>query len=95
MNIKEIMQTTPEDLAILQFNTLEKAALDILQEMSIAIQSRNYSKAASMTGYSPSGDGYGCDNSYINFSETSCEDIGEVLERLEQLYKLTQEANKE
>ncbi len=90
MDIKEIMETTPEDLAILQFNTLEKAALDILQRMSIAIQNRDYIAARSMVDESPAGDGYGCDNSYIDFSETTCEDIGDVLERLEHLYKLTQ-----
>jgi hypothetical protein len=36
-----------------------------------------------MIEYSPSGDGYGCDNCYISFKDiTDCEDIGDVINAL-------------
>jgi len=48
-----------------------------------AIREDNLEVINDMIEYSPSGDGYGCDNNYISFKDiTDCEDIGDVINAL-------------
>lgn len=62
---------------------LKKAVIERLNAVAKAIKEDNIEEINSLTEYSPSGDGYGCDNTYISFKDiTDCEDIGDVINAL-------------
>lgn len=62
---------------------LKNAVIERLKAVIKAIKEDNLEEINSFTEYSPSGDGYGCDNTYISFKDiTDCEDIGDVIDAL-------------
>ena len=62
---------------------LKNAVIERLKAVIKAIKENNIEEINSLTEYSPSGDGYGCDNTYISFKDiTDCEDIGDVINAL-------------
>lgn len=62
---------------------LKKAVVERLNSVAKAIREDNLEVINDMIEYSPSGDGYGCDNCYISFKDiTDCEDIGDVINAL-------------
>lgn len=85
MNLEELLNTTPEELAKLQFKELKSAAIATLQKVIDQLERDRFDLVA--TGFSPAGDGMGEDNSYISFKHIhpKLEDIGDVLEILESL----------
>lgn len=88
VELKQLMQMTPETLAEHQYNELKKAAVERLRELITLINKGSLDKAEGMLAESPSGDCMGCDNSYINFRDIYGEDIGDVIGRLDQLSKM-------
>lgn len=59
---------------------LKKAAVERLEQVTHLIIEDKYDEVAKFINESPAGDGYGCDNHYIDFKDiTSCEDIGDVI----------------
>lgn len=62
---------------------LKKAVVGRLNSVAKAIREDNLEVINDMIEYSPSGDGYGCNNNYISFKDiTDCEDIGDVINAL-------------
>ena len=62
---------------------LKNAVIERLNAVAKAIKEDNLEAINAMIEYSPSGDGYGCDNNYISFKDiTDCEDIGDVINAL-------------
>lgn len=59
---------------------LKNAVVDRLKEVAKLVREGRYSVIEDMISDSPSGDGYGCDNKFIDFSDvTGLEDIGDVV----------------
>lgn len=67
-------------------NEIRKGAIEILEKALFLLKEGKLKDLSDMTKYSPSGDGYGCDNVYIDFSSLSpegeIEDIGDIIEIL-------------
>lgn len=62
---------------------LKNAVIERLNTVVKAIKEDNLEEISTLIDYSPSGDGYGCDNNYISFKDvTDCEDIGDVINAL-------------
>lgn len=71
---------------------LKEEALNILKKIFKLIKDNKFDEAEEMLKFSPAGDGYGCNNMYIDFSlldpderAFNCKeivDIGSVIERL-------------
>lgn len=59
-------------------------ALTILETVISLLKEDRYKEILNMIAFSPSGDGYGCDNYYIDFSKLGkdIEDIGDVIQVL-------------
>lgn len=90
MNLKELMETNPQDLAVLQHKELKAHVLNILSEVADAIKNDQFHIIDDMTEESPSGDGYGRDNSYIDFGYGDRSmDITEITATLAELYYTT------
>lgn len=95
MDIKKLLSTTPETLALEQYDALRQAVVSRLGTLGGLVQRGAMDEAGEMLMSSPSGDGHGCDNSCIDFSdvldrgEQGCStDIGDVLDRLASLKKV-------
>ena len=84
-DIKEILSLRPETLAEKQHAAFKKYVTDKIKTFNQLINDEKYQAAVGLLADSPSGDGYGSDNEYLDFSETGHEDIGAVLRRLESL----------
>lgn len=82
MDVKEILNMTPESLAKEQHDILKQAAVNRLNEIISLIDEESYSKVESKLASSPAGDEMGCDNYYIDFSDIYGEDINDVIEKL-------------
>lgn len=93
MDLKELLSTTPEDLAKLQHKELKKIVLNKLKEISKLIENEKYDKIEEYTVFSPAGDGMGTDSYHINFgyAESMKEDIIDVIDRLKELKDMIKE----
>lgn len=60
-----LMETTPETLANAQYNELKAHAINRLYTAINCLETDNFVELYNMLGYSPAGDGYGCDDYYI------------------------------
>jgi len=67
MNLKKLLETKPETLAEEQHDALKEHVIIVLDKVMTAIKSENYDAVEAMTSSSPAGDGYGADNSFIEF----------------------------
>jgi hypothetical protein len=89
MKLEELMKTTPESLAKKQHEHLKKFVIKKIEVILDIIKQENYEEVEHFTSYSPSGDGYGLDNNFINFSYSNSEenalDIIEVVDELKYL----------
>lgn len=90
MSTTNILDIRPETLAREQETHLRLAAVNHLHEVADLIHIGNYAKAREYLDHSPAGDGYGRENDYIDFSSIhpKLEDLGDVIERLEELHKM-------
>lgn len=84
-NINEIMSLTVENLAERQLKALQRHALEVLKQVEEGIKECRFDMFPSFE--SLAGDGYGEDNTCINFSyrENGCMDIFELLQELQKL----------
>lgn len=88
MNVSEIMQIDVENLKEKQLEALKEHTVKILKDVIKCVENNEFEKIEKMTCYSPSGDGYGLDNSYINFAYDNGElDIMQMVERMQCLSK--------
>lgn len=70
MELSKIMETTPETLARVQYDALQKHVISILQLALINV-SNHKGVGDTPTFYSPAGDGMGMDNTCIDFAYKS------------------------
>lgn len=97
MELKELMQTSVENLAEKQHDKLKQHVLNIINKLELYIDNEQYDKVEDMTFSSPAGDGYGLDNNCINFDygnknqyREGILDIMEVVEDLQNLKEKSQ-----
>jgi len=90
MKLDKLLDTTPEQLAKLQFDELKREAVETLRNVAELLDNEKFKEIEKMIEYSPAGDGMGCDNQYITFNHIhkSMDDIGDVLNKLVELKKL-------
>lgn len=91
MDLNELLKTSPEGLAELQFKELKSHVLHVLDRAQEYVRSENFDKAVGMCLYSPAGDGHGSDNNFIDFAPKGNNDgwdFVEVCEKLNQLKEL-------
>lgn len=90
--IKTIMELSVNTLAQQQHVLLKKHVLKILEEVKQHISNENYEKVEDYLSFSPSGDGYGCANYYIDFGWGEEElDIQDICDKLSQLKTTSEE----
>lgn len=90
--LSEIMSINVDNLREKQYQALKKHVVEVLKKITDIIQNDgDLNKVVEMLAYSPAGDGYGCDNDYINFGIQSENenlkymDIGDVCHLLHNL----------
>lgn len=94
VNLSELLRTSPQDLASLQYDALRTYVIQRLEKVTQLIRDEQLDQAIEMCFYSPSGDGYGRDDRCLSFDEAFPDDhngigLGDVLAKLEQLKKIT------
>ncbi|WP_010497812.1 hypothetical protein [Paenibacillus elgii] len=90
MDLKTLMNTRPEELAKVQYSAFKSHVISILEQTIQNIYDENYVSILDKLVYSPAGDGYGCDNHFINFSYDqdnidNAIDLYEAVEKLQSL----------
>lgn len=90
MDIKEIMEINIDNLIEKQHHSLKQYTIAKLKNIINLIDKEQYDKVDCLLGFSPAGDGYGCNDYYINFNYDNCNrNISEIISELENLkYKL-------
>lgn len=86
MDIKDIMEIDVENLKHKQLEALKKHVMDRLNEIINLVINEEFDEVEKYLKYSPAGDGYGCDNYFIDFSYVD----GEEMDLSELLYKMKQ-----
>lgn len=88
MNIKDIMEIDVENLKEKQLTALKSHVTNRLIAIIAHIENNEFEEVKKYLVYSPAGDGYGCDNYYINFAYDEEElDLQEILDKMEYLNK--------
>lgn len=93
MDLTELLATDANSLKKRQHDALQKAVVEFLRDVALAIEKGEYNSVDSLTQHSPSGDGYGCDNVFLDFSsvwqsdDPYGTDIGMVIGKLKELSK--------
>lgn len=99
MDLKKLLQTTPESLALEQYNALTEAVIKRLGQVQGHIQRGELDKLSDFLFDSPAGDGHGWDNTCIAFTDLMTAgnedtdrgtDIGDVVSRLQKLQSIIQ-----
>jgi len=89
MDIKEVLELTPEKLAYEQHIKLKAHGIEILKNILELIKKERYEDILEIyTRCSPSGDGYGLDNTFINFNfsdDVNGDDIEALINKLKSL----------
>jgi hypothetical protein len=90
MKLEQLLKTTPETLALEQHAALKAHVITVLKSTTKAVEGEHYIAVQKSTINSPAGDGYGCDNNFINFGYDEKEplDIYQLMERLIELKKI-------
>lgn len=91
MDLNELLKTSPEGLAELQFKELKKHVIGVLMRAKDAVDRDDFTQASVMCCYSPAGDECGTDHDFINFAPKGNKDewdFAEVCEKLHQLKEL-------
>ena len=87
MDIKEIMEIDVNNLKRRQLEALKLHSVEILRKVINHIEKEEFEEVELMMAHSPSGDSYGEDNVYIDFTylESCHMDIGEIVELMRSL----------
>ncbi len=86
-NLRKFLETRPENLATQQHDQLKEYVIARLKQVITLIEVEDYASVINLTNYSPSGDGMGSENDYLDFSDVLGEgaDIVTVMTKLKQL----------
>lgn len=86
-DLQKIMGLSVQNLAKEQHTALKQHVIDTLKAVLKTIQDEEYEDVGNYLGYSGSGDGYGQENHYIDFSYDPKEawDISQVVYELTEL----------
>jgi hypothetical protein len=85
--IAEIMSLSVETLAERQLAAYKRHVITVLKEVTVLIEQDKYADVRCKTFLSPAGDGYGCENSCINFGWDTEMDIMAACETLAYLHR--------
>jgi hypothetical protein len=89
MELKDLMNTSPETLAKKQYEELKSHTLNVFNRIIQLILGDNLNSIEEFLFDSPAGDDYGLDNRCINFSyNNKVMDIGDILDQLNNLKKI-------
>lgn len=94
MSIEKIMSINVNTLSEMQFRELKQFTTDRLNKITRLIAQEQFDEVYEFLAGSPAGDGYGAENTYIDFGipKTNMEDIGDVIDKLKELkHKIGQE----
>lgn len=69
MDLKTLFAVDIENIKKQQHTALKQAVIQRINKVKELVEKEKYSDVLEMLEYSPSGDGYGCDNHYIDFSD--------------------------
>lgn len=89
--VQELMELNEATLAEMQYDALKKHTLGVLNNVYNLITDEKFEDVRKLLEYSPSGDGYGYDNYYINFGyvksdqHSDTRDISDMLDELQRL----------
>ena len=67
MDVNEIFKLDVSNLAAAQHKALDAHVKNIIKQVIDIIVEERYDDIEELCSWSPAGDGYGCDNYYINF----------------------------
>lgn len=84
-SIDKIMKVDVDSLLREQHDSLKKHTVDCLLMVADLINNEKYAEVEEYVGFSPAGDGYGCDNNYLDLFYY--EDIGYTMQKLIELKK--------
>lgn len=91
MNLQRLLQILPNELALEQHNALNTFVVNRLRKVADLINEGKYDAVLNMLAYSPSGDGYGNDNHYIDFSDSGAgNDLEHMINKLQHLKKISE-----
>lgn len=93
MDLKQLLETTPESMAQVQHDALKTHVLFKLDAVRQLISKEGYLKVDAYTFLSPAGGGYGMDNACINFAPDGVDepmDIDDAMGRLQTLKTIIQ-----
>lgn len=95
MNIKQQLKLTPNNLAREQFYALKDHAVDVLDKVKTLIINEEFDKIDALTKFSPSGDGYGLDNTFIDFCFTDNKDGDDIQSVVNKLIELKEQSKEQ
>jgi len=82
-------KVSEKEIARLQFEELYDHSMQILRDVLQCLGNKKYNDIKKMTFFSPAGDGYGLDNSCLNFGTIEEPiDIFEMVETLQNFEKI-------
>jgi hypothetical protein len=86
IDLYELMQTKPEELAKIQYEKLKEHTINRLRKIINLIENDAFDEVRNKLTFSPAGDGMGSDHWFIDFDYGSTEmDLMEVINVLENL----------
>ena len=86
IELKELMLTSPSSLAEVQLKSLKAHVIAVLKSAIKDINENRFIANSIPISHSPAGDGYGCENNFIDFGYDVNEmDISEALCELDRL----------
>ncbi len=91
MNINELLETDVNTLKERQHDALQSGVVEFLRDIAFMIEEGQYDEVLCLTLDSNAGDGYGSDNTVLDFGsvwesgERDGTDIGVVIEKLKEL----------
>ena len=80
MDLQELMDINANDLAKKQAEHLQAHIVETLQKTISLVEAHDFEALKEKTVHSPAGDGYGCNNNFIDFSYYLNDDGMDIIE---------------
>lgn len=82
------------EIAKIKYNKLKYKSIEILENVIDLIKNDDLTKISKYVAYSPAGDGYGCENNYIDFGHIIGNEGLDIIDLVSILEDLRYEINK-